>query len=332
MDDAELRALLAAQARLITELSERIAPSRQSLTVAELYKKYEKVERKAATQKAYQGRLKPFVAALGDRDVMSLRVADWTAYRAERATEVIGPEKDRHKRKASTLNLELGVVRVMLSWAVDQELISADPLARTKRVKTRKHRETAPRPREVDELIAEVSGPQLVVILCACDAGMRCSEIASLSWDWIDRRAMTIALPNWACKGERGGIIPMTARLRDAIDAIPRSIRSPWVLSSNRGPDGRYNRRTLTRWWRAAADAAGLQAAPGDGKVHLHDGRHSAASCAVAAGVPIEVVSKSLLRHASIAQTLDYLQLPPPDLDMARMLIEDGIKGTPRRR
>lgn len=305
------------------------ATAAPSVTVREIYEKYELHASRALADSwdTYEDRLLPFVAALGDREVASLRALDWTDYRAAREREEYAPGRTR---KASTLNLELGCIKAMFHWAMAEGRIPHNPFAAAKRVKTRRHRETAPRHEELDRLIAESSGPQLVVVLCAVDSGMRCSEIASLSWDWIDRQAMSIALPNWACKGKRGGVIPMTARLLEAIEAMPRKLRSPWVLASNRGPDGRYNRRTLSRWWRAAADAAGLQAAPGDDKVHLHDGRHSAASCAVAAGVPIEVVSRSLLRHSSIAQTLDYLQLPPPDLNMARALIEDGIKGARR--
>jgi integrase len=309
--------------RLALEVLQRRAAgvAAPAITVAQIYDRYRATNRARPGWWSTEDKLAGVVAALGAREVLSLRVLDWTDYRADREQQEIQSRPGR-TRKASTINIELGAFKALLNWGVKQGRLSHNPLAAAARVKTRRHRETAPREPDIAELLLEADPRQRVVILCAVDAGMRRSEIRSLSWDWIDRDARVIRLADWACKNKRGGPVPATSRLLAAIDAVPRHLRSPYVLTSARG--GRFNPRTLTRWWQAAAEAAGLVAAPGDGRVTLHDGRHSYASNATRRGVRIEIVSQ-VLRHASLDQTRDYVQTCDADLTAARETFEAGI-------
>jgi integrase len=292
-----------------------------SLTVRELYNKYAAAQSRRKSWRTYDPRLRPFVERFGERDAMAIRVIDWSDHRTAREAEELS--RGNHY-KASTLNLELGCVKAMFNWAAGEGRIPHNPITGARRVKTRRHRQTAPTEVEIGALLDEAGPAQRVVILCAVDSGMRCSEIRALMWSWIDRDTMTIALPDWACKGERGGIVMATQRELDAIDAMPRHLRSPYVLTSPRG-EGMYNRRSLSRWWRAAADAAGLQAAPGDRRVVLHDGRHAFATNAVERNVGIEAVS-DMLRHSSLEQTRSYVQRRPRDMQRAREAFEAGIQ------
>jgi integrase len=218
----------------------------------------------------------------------------------------------------------------MLNWATAQGRIPHNPLAAAKRAKARSHRETAPREHDISALLEETDPRQRVIVLCATDSGMRRAEIRLLSWDWIDRDASVILLPGSACKGGRGGPVPATKRLLEAIDAIPRHVRSPYVLT-NALTGEPYSLRVISRWFREAADAAGIQAAPADGRVHLHDCRHAFASNATRRGVRIEVVSE-ILRHASLDQTRDYVQTASDDLTAARVRFEAGIAEDQQRR
>lgn len=308
----------------------RGASSTPTVTVKELYDKYEfAMARALKSWQTMEHRLRAFVKKFGAREAMSLRVLDWSDFRAEREREEIPTGKPGRTRRASTLNLELGVIKAMFSWGVAEGRIPHNPIAAAKRVKTRRHRETAPHEADIESLLASAETRQRAVILCATDAGMRCSEICALSWEWIDREAMVIRLPSWACKNGRGGTVPATARLIDAIDAIPRSLRSPYVFTSPRS-GAQFNRRTISRWFRDVADLSGVQATPADGRVVLHDLRHGYASNATRRGVRIEIVSE-VLRHASLDQTRDYVQTSDADLHEARRLFEVGIERDQRR-
>jgi integrase len=301
-----------------------------SITVAQLFAKYEAGNRSRKSWPAIEVRLRDVVKALADREVMSLRVLDWTDYRAERELQEIPTGKPGRVRCAATINCELTYLKVMLNWGAAQGRIPHNPLAAAKRVKAKSHRETAPREHDIAALLDETGARQRVIVLCATDAGMRRGEIRYLSWDWIDRDAGVIVLPGWACKGGRGGPVPATQRLLEAIDAIPRHLRSPYVLT-NVVTGGPYSLRAISRWFREAADAAGIQAAPADGRVHLHDCRHAYASNATRRGVRIEIVSE-VLRHASLDQTRDYVQTASDDLTAAREVFEAGILRDQQRR
>lgn len=323
-DELLIRALEILQKRA------RGAASAKSVTVKEIFDKYEfAMARTLKSWRIMEQRLRAFVAKFGDKEAMSIRVLDWSDFRAEREREEIPTGKPGRTRRASTLNLELGVVKAMFNWAVGEGRIPHNPIAAAKRVKTRRHRETAPHEGDIEALLATAESRQRVVILCATDAGMRCSEICALSWNWIDRDARVIRLPNWACKNQRGGTVPLTTRLLDAIDAIPHQLRSPYVLTSPRS-GAQFNRRTISRWFRDVADMVGVQATPADGRVVLHDCRHSFASNAARRGVRIEIVSE-VLRHASLDQTRDYVQTSEADLAAAREIFEAGIARDRRR-
>jgi integrase len=320
MDDAELRALLAAQARLIAELSDRLAPVRPTLALGELYKRHEAARKARPAWYSVRAMLLPFVERYADRDAGTLAVRDWTDYREGRAA--LAP---------SSRNTTLAYVKAMLGWAVEQGLLAdRPPICKALNEKQRDHRETAPDESELQRLLAACTKPrERVIVLCACDSGMRRNEIRQLQWSWIDWDRRTLSLPNWACKGGRGGVVPATRRELAAIDNMPRDIRSPYVLRNARGEP--YAKQMFTNWFRALALKAGIEAVPGETRVRLHDGRHAYATNAVARGVRIEVVS-DVLRHASLEQTRAYVQRRPRDLEQARDDFERGIERDTTRR
>jgi integrase/recombinase XerD len=316
VDDAELRALLAAQARLITELSERIAPTRPVLPLRVMYNMYEAAQRARRGWRTAAAMLSPFVAMFAARDVSSLQVADWTAYRVSRAD-----------LKASSLNYTMHALKAMLRWGKTEGHLDAVPqLCEARRQPAKAHRETAPTETDVGKLLAETNRARdRVIILCACDAGMRNSEIRLLERSWVDRARLEIRLPESITKTRKSRVVPITRRLLAAIDAVPRDIRSPLVLVSPQ-TGGPYCQDLLLRVFQRLAELAGVKSAPGEGKVRLHDGRHSAATRMAEFGVRIEVIQQ-ILGHTSLERTRAYVQRRSGDLDAARELLERGIKN-----
>ena len=320
MDDAELRALLAAQQQQIAELVAALRPApTATLPLGDLFARYERALKARPAWYSRRAMLAPFVERFKDRDAAGLAVRDWTDYREARAA--LAP---------SSRNTTLAYVKALLGWAVESGLLTVRPkLCAAKAEDAKEHRETAPDESDVQRLLAVCTQPrERVIVLCACDSGMRRNEIRQLQWSWINSEHRTIALPNWACKGGRGRAVPATRRELAAIDNMPRDIRSPHVFRSPRGE--LYAKQMFTNWFRAVALAAGLVAAPGEVRVHLHDLRHGFATAMVNRGVRIEVVSE-ILGHASVEQTMAYVQRRPRDLERARDDFEAGIERDKQR-
>jgi integrase len=154
---------------------------------------------------------------------------------------------------------------------------------------------------------------------------MRLNEIRCLQHDWIDHERKTVTLPQYVCKNRRGGTVPCTQRFLDAVSAMPRHYKYPQVLFSERSK-GPYCRFQLETWWVGIRERAGVQAAPGDGTVHLHDLRAGAATNALERGVRLETVSRRILRHSTLATTEVYLRgREVGNLEQAIEAMEAGI-------
>lgn len=331
MDDSELRAMFAAQQAQIAELLAATRPAPVVMVpLAELYASYEAASRSRASWPTIMYLLRPVLAAFGERPAAALKASDWTTYRTEREGKYSG----------STLNQQLAWLKTLLRWSVEQGALTALPhLCKTKPRKCKNARETATTEDDVEALLAIACPEERVMVLCACDAGMRRNEIRQLQRSWIDRERMEIRLPNWACKGQRGRTVLVTRRLLDAIDAIPRDISSSYVLTSPAKDDkGRpthqpYHGMTLGKWWRELARTAGLKAVPGEARVTPHCGRAGFATEAIERGVPIEDVSE-MLGHASLETTRIYIRRHGKRrhdaLARARERFETGIKSDRR--
>jgi integrase len=325
VDDAELRAFFArqqAQLDALTAAHASRAP-KTTLTFGVLYNMFEAAKRRGKSWKTVQYLLRPPAREWHERVAFDLRVADWTELRTKYEEHYSG----------STLNQILTWVKALLRWGVEQGLLPDEPhLCRAKWAKCKRARETAPVESDVGKLLALCDAKRRVLVLAACDAGLRCSEIRQLQWSWLQRERMEIHIPNWAAKGGSGGVTQLTRRLLDAIDNIPRDIRSPYVLTHHEGK--LYTRQTLSDWWKELAREAGIQAVPGERRVHLHDGRGAFATNAAERGVPIETV-QGMLRHKQLETTIVYLrrrrQRQLDGIAAAREAFERGIEKDRQR-
>lgn len=301
-----------------------------SLTVQQLFSTYEASRRRRGGRSwvVTEIRLRPFVEAHADRDVMSLKVVDWSDHRARREETEIPTGRPGRRYCAHTLNQELQVLKTMLNTGVAQGRIPFNPLALAKAVKTVSKRRTAPKEHEVGELLEERDPRKRYIVLAAADAGLRRNEMRLLQHDWIDRDEMAIHLDESCTKGHKPRATQLTQRLLDAIDALPRHLRSRLVLHNEHGEA--YNQNTLSLWFRRLADATTVQAAPRDRRVRLHDMRHGFATNSARRGVPIDVI-QLLLGHSSLATTQLYVERSSADIPAAREAFERGIERDQRR-
>ena len=216
-----------------------------------------------------------------------------------------------------------GVVSVALADAVRLKRLKHNP-ATGARLPRRDHREmNAWSEREASAFLSAVAAHRLHPLWrLVLATGLRRGELLGLRWTDVDLGAATLQVvetrvvaaevltgPPKTQAGARvvaldEGTVAALATWRRR-QAEERLVAGPvWVDHGLVFVDelGRPpHPETLTRWWNAAVAAAGAR------PIRLHDARHSAATMALRAGVPLKVVTQRL-GHADVAVTMRVYQ------------------------
>lgn len=124
--------------------------------------------------------------------------------------------------------------------------------------------------------------------------GCRLSEIQTLRWDYITPSGME--LPDTKTGARR---IPLPHAAKALLEHLPRTPGNPYVIEGKL--PGQYASDLQCPWRRIRAKAK-LDT------VRIHDLRHTYASNAVSAGMPIQMVGK-LLGHSQLQTTMRYAHL-----------------------
>lgn len=218
----------------------------------------------------------------------------------------------------------LAALSSCLSWAVDGEIIPANPAARVKKL-----------PKGVRErFLSEAEAARLLDTLGAMEAdgsllpvhgdcvrvllltGARRGEIAGLRWSEVDlsRGLLTLA-PGRHKAGGSAGVkhIPLNAPAAQIIAQRPRLGEAVFPAPSdpNQGCDA-----SLSKAWGRIRTRADLP------NVRLHDLRHSYASFGAAGGASLLLIGKAL-GHSQAATTARYAHLSnDPVRDLAERIGE----------
>lgn len=270
----------------------------------------------AATVRAYRSDLADLVSALGDRpladvDVEDLREWQWQAARS-------GRSKATSARRTSTL-------RGLFAWAVEQEIVVADPsqrLVSPKRGRTLPAVATAEALEGVLAAAAQradggdpvaVRDHALLEILYG--SGARVSEICGLDLDDVDHERRTLLLRG---KGDKDRVVPFGLPASRALEAYmvrarpvlrARALEATVSIGSarNGGPsEGSGPARGERHAARARTDAAGRAVFLGARGARLGPRAvHELVSRTVAPSVGAEVLGPHALRHSAATHLLD---------------------------
>jgi integrase len=186
-------------------------------------------------------------------------------------------------------------LRQVLNRAVDWGLIDSNPAKRGIRNTPRRAREKRPfeswqQLEAVAARLGRVYGPMVVF---AAATGLRPSELFGLEWRDIDRAAgvayVRRAYANGRLKSTKTRLsnraVPLQAKALEALDRLPLS-ESEILFPNARG--GRIDFRSFgRRHWKPAQKAAAIEPSR-----DLYDLRHTYATFALRAGVPVFAVSR----------------------------------------
>jgi integrase len=208
----------------------------------------------------------------------------------------------RHSAKTvtdTTINRDLEALRHILFWAVEEGILTANPLKDLHLTPERR------KPRSILGLDDEASllsaaAPHLrSIIVMALDTGMRRGEILSQLWEHIDFNRNLLSVTRSKTAGGEGREIPFTARVQDLLLA---QRKEEGVLFTFKGRPIRI----IKTAWKAAVRRAGIR------YLRFHDLRHAFNSRLMEAGV-IQDVRKVLMGHSTAEDINDrytHVELP----------------------
>lgn len=146
----------------------------------------------------------------------------------------------------------------------------------------------------VDEIIYRAGGKDRQMLECMGRLAMRIGEVLNMRPKDLNIEVNTIAIPQ-PKSGRQGEVVYMPAKMMRRLDE--------YVRQNGIGQNDRIFPVSYTTAYRMVVrrgNALGVRLRP-------HDLRRHAATQASRSGVPLEMVSKVILRHADIATTQRYL-------------------------
>lgn len=148
--------------------------------------------------------------------------------------------------------------------------------------------------------------------------GCRLGEILTLEWSSVDLQNARIIFEKHKTDKHGAKAIPLNGPAFKLLSELPRDPDHPYVIAGNVPGKHLIN---LQKPWRRIRKAAGLD------DVRIHDLRHSFASFAVSAGVPLALIG-GLLGHRSVQTTARYAHIANAPLVEATRLVGDVISRT----
>ena len=231
----------------------------------------------------------------------------FSEFPAARITKSLAEEFRRRRQghglaratKDATVNRDLSVLRHILYWAVDEQLIHANPLARMKMARERRTRRQVLSVAEEQLLLGAAMGHLRGMVICALDTGMRRGEITGQRWEDVDfSRKLLFVTRSKTPEGESREI-PLTERL---YEHLLQHRQAEGLIVSFRDKPVRIIKRT----WKTALRNAGIR------HVRFHDLRHTFNTRLMEAGV-LQEVRMTLMGHSAgsrVHATYTHIELP----------------------
>jgi len=305
-------------------------PSASVKSWCESWLRAKAVETEESTQARYKRVIERFTEFLGDaktkRDLQTLHANDVAQFRDREAREL----------SRSTANIGVKVLRVCLSEAVRQGLLTVNPAARVKPLKSRG--ESKRRAFTLAEIkrILKACGDNVEwrgLILFGLYLGQRLGDLSKLTWRAINFETGEVALSTR--KTGRRIVLPVVQPLADYLSTLPASDDAKAYIF----PNAAAHKRTasLSNQFREILVEAGLveplprgHRSTGKGRtgrremseISFHSLRHSAVTMLKAAGVS-DFIAREIVGHESAAISRQYSHLSTDDLRSAMQRLPD---------
>jgi integrase len=208
----------------------------------------------------------------------------------------------RHAAKTvtdTTINRDLEALRHLLFWAVEEGILTANPLKDLHLTPERRKPRSILGLDEEAKLLSAAAPHLRSIIVMSLDTGMRRGEILSQLWEHVDFNRNLLFVTRSKTAGGEGREIPFTARVHDLLFA---ERKEEGLLFTFKGKPIRI----IKTAWKAAVRRAGIR------YLRFHDLRHTHNSRLMEAGV-IQDVRKVLMGHSTgedINSRYTHVELP----------------------
>lgn len=243
------------------------------------------------------------IEAVSRTDVVELHAKIGRQHAQARASRRKGKRKPVMRGGKGVANRVLALLSKMFNCAEDWGLRpqSSNPCKRVKKYKEQRRERflSAAERRRLDTALANAEARSPGAVACFRLLGLtgcRLGEIVGLTWGMVDFDRKALRLPDSKTGAK---VVHLSDPAAEMLEALRhRMTGSTYVCPSETG--GRL--QNVQRAWIAIRKAASLE------DVNLHALRHTYASEAIAAGVPIAIVGE-LLGHKSVTTTRRYQHL-----------------------
>jgi integrase len=201
--------------------------------------------------------------------------------------------------KDATINRDLSVLRHILYWAVDEQLLAHNPLARMKMARERRTRRQVLSVAEEQTLLVHARNHLRTMIIAALDTGMRRGEITSQRWEDIDFSRKLVSVTRSKTPEGESREIPLTERLHKL---LLENRKERGLIVDYKGQPI----RTVKRTWATALRNAKLR------PVRFHDLRHTFNTRLMEAGV-LQEIRMALMGHSAgskVHAIYTHIELP----------------------
>lgn len=226
------------------------------------------------------------------------------------------PEESVKRKPAtrSSINRELACLKSILSYAKKQNIIvNSIPILFSKRQSTGKT--VIPlAPAEISALLSKMQGNPLTLAMLMFWGGLRLSEAANLTWEYIDLQNNVMLI-----QGKGGAVqpVPILGDLRNELERKNETGKTGYICTNPKNLDEDGNPKPygcILKALRTAAKRAGITKA-----INHHLLRHTCGTILMMSGAQQRGV-QGILRHASIQTTSTYTHMA------AQFLQAEGLK------
>lgn len=271
--------------------------------MVERYSNHSAHTNKPKTIVTNQGLLKNILPILGKAKLKEINLKTIEDYKIERSKTPNRRTKNGKGNPVSkaTINREIGLVKHILSLAVEWELLEKNGLQFMKFYKEHKRNYYFTRD-QILLLLEKARQPIRDIILFAVATGMRKGEILSLKWSDITYSPTLSTTENFiTLRNTKSGetrIVPLNSISEKIIVKRLNEKQSPKYLFANPATGKPYE--DIKRQWKGLLKSLSLS------DYHFHDLRHTFASYALTGGSDIFTL-KDVMGHQKLVTTEKYL-------------------------
>jgi integrase len=245
--------------------------------------------------------LKGFNKVCGDKIISTIKPLDLEQLQINRKKKGLKP---------ATIDLEINLVKTMITKAFDNDLIDGNCLKAFRKIKKMIRRGANARKRIVDfdeylKLLYSATSHFKPVLITAYHTGMRSGELQKLQWSHIDQKKGFIRLPAEVTKERREKNIPINHHVKSVLIALPRSINHDFVFTYRGIPF--THRNGFVHSFKSTCQKAGLPYGRNvQNGMTLHDIRGTVKTNMLRAGMD-KVYRDMILGHSLSGMDVHYL-------------------------